>query len=396
MNTELFISYRYLVAKRKERFISLISAISVLGVAIGVAALIVVISVMSGFDKDLCSKIAGNYSDVIVLKEGGIQNYPSLENKLKKSLKQITGISPFILSQILVSQDGRLLAVNLKGIEPRTEEQVSRIKEYLYSGSLEALKNQTVVIGRELSAYLGLGVGDDLEFFSAKSRVLQRLKIVGIFNSGMYEYDMSLVYTDLKTARDITGIPTVASGLAIKLKNLYLAPKLKTEIEHLLGFDYTVKPWSEINPNFFAALRLEKFTMFVILSLIVLVACFNIVSALIVMVTDKIKDIGILKAVGMAKKAIRKIFIWQGLLIGSLGIILGITGGSLICFLLKRYQFIRLPADIYYLDHLPVDWQLWPDITVILVAAVAIVLLATIYPANKAAGLNPAEALRYE
>jgi lipoprotein-releasing system permease protein len=212
----------------------------------------------------------------------------------------------------------------------------------------------------------------------------------------MYDYDMNLVFTHLKTAQEILGLNNEVSAVAVKLDNLYLADKVRQELAVILGFDYSFKTWMESNQNFFAALKLEKFTMFIILTLIILVASFNIISTLIVMVIEKTKDIGILKAIGMNSHTIRKIFTYEGLLIGTLGILLGASGGIGLCGLLKKYQFIKLPQDIYYIDKLPVSIELWPDIVLIILASLAITLISTIYPANKAARLSPVEALRYE
>jgi lipoprotein-releasing system permease protein len=206
---------------------------------------------------------------------------------------------------------------------------------------------------------------------------------------------MRLIFTDLKTSQDILGLNRYSS-IAVKLDNLYLADKIKDDLGRVLGFDYMVKTWMELNPNFFAALKLEKLTMFILLTLIILVAALNIASTLIVMVVEKTKDIGILKALGMTSSNIRKIFTYEGLLIGTLGTVFGVLGGIGLCELLKKYQFIRLPQNVYYIDRLPVSLEFWPDIALVILAAMVIVLISTIYPSNKAAQLNPVEALRYE
>jgi lipoprotein-releasing system permease protein len=212
----------------------------------------------------------------------------------------------------------------------------------------------------------------------------------------MYDYDMNLVFTNLKTSQELLGLGNQISGVSVKLDNLYLADKLKAELTASLGMDYNLRTWTEANQNFFAALKLEKLTMFIILTLIILVASFNIISTLIVMVVEKTKDIGILKAIGMTSAQIRKIFTYQGILIGAIGTGLGTCGGLLLCWLLKKYEFIKLPQDIYYIDRLPVAIQIWPDMILIILAAVVITLASTIYPAAKAAKFEPVEALRYE
>jgi lipoprotein-releasing system permease protein len=396
MGIELFISWRYLVTKRKEKFISLISIISILGIAIGVMALIVVIAVMTGFDKDLRDKIVGNYSHITISSYGGIDNSENdiLIRKIA-SHPHIKGISSFVQGQAFIKEGDRFLSVGLKGINPATERRVTKIEKYIISGSMNKLDQDSIIIGRELALSLGLSLNSDILIYSPLGGEYS-LKIAGIFNSGMYDYDMNLVFTHLKTAQEILGLDNKVSAIAIKLDDLYLADKVKGELHALLGFDYNLKTWMEANKNFFAALKLEKLTMFIILTLIILVASFNIVSTLVVMVVEKTKDIGILKAIGMNPRGVRKIFIYEGLIIGLLGTFFGTLGGIILCSLLKKYQFIKLPQDIYYIDRLPVSIEFWPDIFLIILAAIGIILMSTVYPANKAAGLKPVEALRYE
>jgi lipoprotein-releasing system permease protein len=397
MRTEFFISWRFFCTKRKEKFISLISLISILGVAIGVMALIVVIAVMTGFDRDLRDKIVGNYSHITLAsyKAIGEEEFKALSEKIQLN-PHVKGISPYVQGQSLVKEGSKFFGVGLKGIEPRTETQVTKIKEYLVSGKVDDLGDGGVIVGKELASYLGLNLGSSFSLYSPLGK-MHTLKVAGIFNSGMYDYDMNLVFTDLNTARKIMGFTGgEITSVAIKLDNLYLASKVRDELSASLGFNYSLRTWMEANQNFFAALKLEKLTMFIILTLIILVASFNIVSTLMVMAVEKTKDIGILRSVGMTSSSIRKIFTLEGLIIGSLGISLGATGGFFLCWLLKRYQFIKLPQDIYYIDRLPVAIEFWPDIVLIILSAMAIALVATIYPANKAAQLKPVEALRYE
>ncbi|MCX5697753.1 MAG: ABC transporter permease [Candidatus Omnitrophica bacterium] len=396
MKTEFFIAWRYLVTKRKEKFISLISIISILGVAIGVMALIVVIAVMTGFDRDLHDKIVGNYSDIV------INNYATIDNKAFDSLLRligpnphVVGVSPYVQGQALIKNDRRFFAVGLKGINPLTEPLVTRIDKYLIRGSIGGLEDGCVIIGKELASGLGLSLDSKLTLLSPQGKEYS-LKVSGIFNSGMYDYDLNLVFVNLKTAQEIFAIGQQFTAVAVKLDNHYLAPLIKKELEEILGPEYGLKTWMEANQNFFAALKLEKFTMFIILTLIILVASFNVISTLIVMVVEKTKDIGVLGAIGMNRRDIRKIFTLCGMIVGLTGISLGTLGGSALCALLKKYQFIKLPQDIYYIDRLPVYIEFWPDIVLIVGSAIIIVLIATVYPAGKAASLRPVEALRYE
>ncbi|MFA4984469.1 MAG: ABC transporter permease [Candidatus Omnitrophota bacterium] len=396
MKAELLIAWRYLATRRKEKFISLISVISILGVAIGVAALIVVLAVMSGFDRDLRDKIVGNYSHITIAAYQGID--PAGYNRIGEELNaqpHVRGFSPYVQGQMLVREGERLFAVGVRGVNPATEKNVTRLSRYMWQGNIENLADGTVILGKELALYLGVGLNSNLNIYSPLGRQYN-LRVVGIFNSGMYDYDMNLSFVNLKTGQEILGLGDKVSAVAVKLDNLYLAQKVKRLLAASLGREYAFSTWSEANRNFFAALKLEKLTMFVILTLIVLVASFNIISTLIVMVVEKTKDIGILKAIGMPQSGIRRIFVYQGLLIGTLGTLSGALIGIALCALLKKYQFIKLPQDIYYIERLPVAIQVWPDIALIVMAAIIITLASTVYPAVKAAGLRPVEALRYE
>jgi len=396
MKLEFFVSWRYLVTKRKEKFISLISVISILGVAIGVAALIIVIGVMTGFDNDLRDKIVGNYSHISIGKYNLIdkKDYDLLVNKIASN-SHVKGLSPNIDGQVLIKEENRYFVVRVRGVDPLTESSVSKLDKYLLIGKLTDLEDNTVIIGKELAANLGLKLGDKINLFAPTGKQYS-VKVAGAFKSGMYDYDSSLIFCNINTARELFGMPDKYMSVAVKLDNIFLADKVKAELADILDYDYNLRTWQEIMPNFFAALKLEKFVMFLLLTLIIVVASFNIISMLIVLVKDKTKDIGILKALGMSSGKIRNIFIIEGLVIGGLGTLSGAGLGILLCSLLKKYQFVKLPADTYYLDKLPVSIELWPDITLIVLAAMLITVLATIYPAAKAAKLKTIEALRYE
>ena len=396
MNTAFFISLRYLFTARKEKFISLISLISVLGISIGVMALIIVIAVMTGFDQDLKEKIIGNYSDIIISSYRGIDenNYAALE-KTVKSDRRVRAVSPYLQGQALLKDAEKLFAVAVRGVDPETLGKVSGFGRYLQQGRFPETSEKAIVIGSELAKFLNIGVDSQLVVYSPLGKQYQ-FRVCGIFNSGMYDYDMNLTFTGIKAAQELMGTGSRLTALAVKLDRVESAAKVKTDLEHKLGMDYNVNTWMDVNRNFLAALQLEKITMFIILTLIILVASFNIISTLIVMVVDKTRDVGILKALGMTSRQIKEIFTYAGALIGGLGILLGAGGGLLVCALLKKYHFIKLPQDIYYLDHLPVAVEIWPDVVLIVGCAMAIVMAATLYPAAKAARLEPVEAIRYE
>jgi lipoprotein-releasing system permease protein len=391
---ELFISWRYFATKKKQKFLWIMSMISAIGVAIGVMTLIVVISVMTGFDEDLKDKITGHISHIQIEGFQPFSNYQSIVSEIKK-IEYVQEASPYILGQVFLYSQGRFFPLGLKGIDLDEERKITKIKEYLVRGDLNLDRDQ-VIIGKELSYNLGLDLGDELVIFSPNLSKPKSLKIKGVFYSGMYDYDLNLAYTNLETSQEIFNLHNKIQGIGVKLQDLFLAQRVKKRIQESLGEGFFVSTWMEKNKNFFAALKLEKITMFVILTLIILVASFNIIATLQVMVFNKTKDIGILRALGLSRRGITLTFIFKGLIIGSFGIVSGCALGIVLCQLLKNYQFIKLPKDIYYLDRIPVVTKLWPDLVLIVVATFLIILISTIYPAKRAANINVAEALRYE
>lgn len=393
MRYEFWISFRYLVSKRREKFISIISFISIMGVAVGVTALIVVLAVMSGFDNDLREKIVGTNSHIVIEKEGGIEDYDALVDRINK-MPHVVASAPFVNGQALIKEKDQVTGVIFRGIDPKRETHVTDIGKYLIAGSLD-LDSDSVLIGRELAWRLHLAVGDEVSLVSAATPKPRPFKIVGIFSSGMFDYDMNLVFTSLGAAQEFYKVENLAGGIGVKVDDVYKADDIKNEIQESIGFAYWARSWSDLNRNLFSALKLEKITMFIILALIVLVACFNIISTLIMMTMEKTKDIGILKSIGVTNAKIRNIFMLNGFFIGFLGTVLGAAGGFLLCYLLKTYEFVKLPRDIYYIDRLPVDLNISDAMTVI-IAAMAISLVSTIYPALQAARMEPVEALRYE
>lgn len=393
MRYELFVSLRYLMGRRREKFISIISLISILGIALGVCALIVVIAVMSGFDRDLRDKIIGANSHIVLEHWGGISNPASVIERLAE-IKEIEAAAPFVNGQAMLKFRDMATGVVVRGVDPEGEVKVTRLAGYIVEGDLE-LGRDEIIIGKELAKKLGVSLHDTVTLISPVDGLAQNFKVSGIFSSGMYEFDLNLSFIDIKTAGEIYGMANYVSGIGVKVNDIYKTGAAKLAISKNLGAGYNVTTWQERNASFFAALKLEKTTMFIILALIVLVAAFNIASTLIMIVMEKTKDIGILKAIGATRRGIVAIFALDGLLIGSLGTLFGALLGFGLCALLAKYQFIKLPRDIYYIDRMPVDVQ-FGDSLAIIFAALALSLLAAFYPARQAARLDPVSALRYE
>jgi lipoprotein-releasing system permease protein len=407
LHFEWFVCLRYLRAKRKRGFISLITIISIVGVAVGVMALIGVLGVMTGFTEEFRAKILGVNSHIVVQRYGGlITEYSDLRNDLL-SKPEITGVSPYIYTQAMITAGEGGTGAILRGIDPATASSVISIGKQMISGSMDALaatddKVPGIIIGIDLASQLNIRKGDRVKLISPAGPltpmgVIPRIKaceVRGIFETGMYEYDSSLIYVTLDTARNFLSINEGVHGLEIRLADIYQADQLAREIEGELGASFVAKDWIRLNKNLFSALRLEKTALSIIVALIVLVAAFNIVSTLIMVVMEKARDIAILKSMGATSSSIMRIFIYEGLVIGITGTVLGVAGGLAICELLSRYQFIKLP-DVYPMTNLPIE-VVPLDVALIAGSAVLITFLATLYPSWQAARVEPAESLRYE
>ena len=403
----LFIALRYLKSKKRHKGISFNALISTGGVAVGVMALLVVLSVMSGFHEDLQKKILGVNAHVIVLDyRGTIGEYNDVIKRLEDD-KEISSFAPFVLGQVMVSSGKKAHGVFLKGIKPEMESKTTDVFKYIKEGNPEDLspKNGTpgIIIGKELSRSLGVFTGDTINIVSPFGEIgplgvlpkVKPFRVAAIFEVGMFEYDSNLVFTDIKPAQEFFGIDKGITGIELRVKDIYKASTTRERLQEKLKFPYYAKDWMQMNRNLFSALKLEKFAMFIILVLIILVASFNIVSTLIMNVIEKSREIAILKAMGATNKGIMTIFMLQGLLIGIVGTIIGVSCGYLLNYVLDTYQIIKLPPDVYYLSHLPVKMKLF-DFLVVSLSAITISFLATIYPARQAAKLNPVEPLRYE
>ncbi|HET6419524.1 MAG TPA: lipoprotein-releasing ABC transporter permease subunit [Geobacteraceae bacterium] len=423
MPYELFIGLRYLKAKRKSTFVSIISFISIAGVALGVTALIVVLSVMTGFEEDLKGKILGTNAHVVVLKSGGeIQDYQKVMKELM-GFSGVTAATPFVYSQVMLSSGSNVSGVVLRGVDPKTDVQVTNLYRSIIQGKLSNLDEPIkppvgegpafpgVIIGKELAKNLNLYMGDVVHIVSPVGNITpfgmvpktRQFRVTGIFDTGMYEYDATLAYVSLRDAQAFLSMDDSVTGIQLKVKDVYKAAEIARNINRGLGLPYFARDWMQMNKNILFALKTEKVVMFIILTLIVLVAAFGIASTLFMVVMEKNKDIAILKSMGATSRSIMKIFVLEGLIIGVAGTIIGLFGGLIIAFNLesivdfvqKVTGFELFSKDIYYLNHFPS--QVVPsDVLLISVTAILISFIATLYPSWQGSRLPPAEALRYE
>ena len=418
MRYEWFIGLRYLKAKRKQTFISIITVISIAGVLVGVMALIVVLAVMSGFEKTLKEKILGTQAHLHLLKatQEGLDQYQEVTRRVEET-KGVASAAPFIISQVMLSSESNVFGVVLKGIDPDRVGRVTELANNLKAGRLEDLKGGKegdppgIILGIELAKHLSVSLNDSIQVISPLGTVtpmgmmpkMKRFRVRGIFYSGMYEFDNTMAYVSLESAQKFFSMGDRVTGIEIKTNDIYKVKEIGREIRRKMGFPFWTKDWMEMNRNLFSALRLEKIAMFIILVLIVLVAAFNIISTLIMVVMEKNKDIAILKSMGASSSSILKIFTIEGGVIGVVGTILGTILGlgaafnleTITDFVERLFGFKILSSDVYYIDKLPS--QVNPmDVILIVLTAVLISLLATLYPAWRASKLDPAEALRYE
>ncbi len=404
---QLFIAFRYFRSKKTNRGISLNTLISVGGVALGVTALTTVLSVMGGFHDDLQSKILGVNAHIVVLSyTGKIKDHESLRKNINR-IQGVSSSSPVVYGQVMLGFGDRANGVMVRGIEPEIESETTNVLEFIKEGSVGDFVNSPdipgIAVGRGLARGLGLFIGDEITMISPVGDIgpmgmlpkMKKFKVAAIFEVGMYEYDASLALVNMTDAQEFFKLDGDVTGIEVKVDNIYNSKEIAEKVESSLGSPYYARDWMEMNRNLFSALELEKYVMFLILVLVVLVASFNIISNLIMIVMEKAREIAVIKAMGAAKGGIMLIFMAHGLIIGLIGTIIGLASGYVLCRLLETYQFINLPSDVYYLSYLPVRISMI-EFLVVAFTAVFISFMATIYPSWQAAKMDPVEPLRYE
>ena len=410
---EILIGLRYTRAKRRNHFISFISLISMAGIGLGVAALIVVLSVMNGFQKELRTRILGVASHIQITGiDGGLHDWPALAAQAMTH-PEVLKAAPFVQSQGMFSVDGGVKGALIRGIEPELEDGVADFRKSITSGSLDALQPGRfgVVLGADLARSLKVYVGDKLTLIAPQGSVtpagvvprVRSFTVVGIFEVGMYEYDAGLALINLQDAQRLYQMGETVSGVRLKVEDLFAAPRIARELAATINADAYLHDWTKSHANFFRAVQIEKNVMFIILLLIVAVAAFNIVSTLVMAVQDKQADIAILRTLGASPGSIMAIFVIQGALIGLIGLAIGVLGGVTLALNIdvvvpaieRAFGIQFLAKDVYYISDLPSELQ-WADVITISSVSFVLTLVATLYPSWRASRLNPAEALRYE
>ncbi len=415
MLVELFIGSRYLFSRRNSRVPSFFTLVSITGVALGVMALIVILSVLNGFHDDLKEKILGTMPHVTLLNYVGdsITGYDSLLS-IVENTPGVADASPLIYSEgMVVGQNGENTFAFLRGVIPEQERQVVDIDKFIYSGAFDFDYTEApgekeyagTVIGSYMAQVLRVGVGDVITVWAPKGiRITpfglvapwRKFRVTGVFETGLYEVDAQFLYISLADAQSFFGYGNAINKIEVRLDDIEQAQVMRQRLVDLLGgYPYSATDWITHNRNLFEALKLEKAVMFVILTLIVLVAASNIVSTLTMLVMDKTREIGILRSMGLSSRAVGRVFVFNGLIIGGVGTVLGAVSGWALSVILDRYDLIGVPGDVYFISKIPVSVQAG-DIIVICAASFAISLLATLYPAFRAAGLPPVEAIRHE
>ena len=404
---ELFIARRYLLAHRRQAFISLISAISTLGVAVGVMALLVALALMTGLQGELRDRIVGSAAHVYVWKagEGGISDYEAEAAKLRQ-VPHVIGAAPVILGKALVTSGHSEAFITVKGIDPELEKTVTEIERAMESGSLAGLSRPRVpdgiVLGRDLAKSLGVELGDSVTIVTPEGTLSpmgliprhRRAEIIGTFGLGLFEFDSAYGFVSLEAARRLFNRERI-DFIELRVDDMWDAPRIADAIPERLGPAYLTQDWADMNQALFSALWLEKYAIAITIGLIVMVAALNIVASLILLVMEKHRDIAILKTMGCSAGRVRNIFVLQGLIIGLVGTVAGSALGLSLIYVLDRYRLIRVPTDVYQISYVPFRLEL-TDFLAVVGAAVLVCLVATIYPSRQASRLDPVQALRYE
>jgi lipoprotein-releasing system permease protein len=409
VNLTFWIAGRYLRTKRHTGFISLLTGISIGGVAVGVTALLTVLAVMNGFESEVQTRIAGTDAHVVLLGEdaAAVRDAGDLAARIAKH-PDVVGVAPFVYTKAMVYREGLTEGMVVKGVDLRSERIVTTIGRNI-TPAMDSIPRATeggvpgIVLGSELAARVGARVGDQVMLVSLTGAPtsalgfapkLRAFRVVGMFTSGLYTYDSSFGFTAIESAQDFFGFGDGVTGLEVRLRDMFAAPQVAEDLIRMLHRpDLRANNWIELNRNLFTWMKLEKTVMFVILALIILVAAFNIVSTLFMVVLEKRRDIGVLKSLGASDGTVLRIFLWKGLLIGGAGTGLGAVLGAILIELLRRYPIIQLPGDVYFIERLPVRPELG-DFAAVILAALALCLLAAIYPAWRASRLDPVEAIR--
>jgi lipoprotein-releasing system permease protein len=404
---ELHVALRYLLAKRKQAFISVISLISTLGVTVGVMAVIIALAVMTGLQQELRDRILGSQPHIYVSRTGGIADYQAEAARLRQ-IPHIVGAAPAILGRALITASRNQEFISLKGIDPRLEPEVSDVARSLQSGSLDALAPKTedeldgIMLGKDLASNLGVTVGDSVIVLTPEGTLSpmgmipsrKKLRVAGVFSLGLIEFDSTYGFVSLDVAKRMLSKEQV-DFMQLRVDDIYQAPAIARQVSAKLGDQYFTQDWAEMNRSLFSALTLEKIAVSLAIGLIVMVAALNIIASLILLVMEKHRDIAILKTMGATKRSVTVVFLLQGLIIGVVGTAVGAAAGWGVSKVFDRYQLIRVPIDIYQVSHLPFTVLPLDFITVVLVA-VLVCFVATIYPSRQAAKLDPVQALRYE
>ena len=407
---ELHIALRYLLAKRKQAFISVISLVSTLGVAVGVMAVIIALAVMTGLQQTLRDRILGSQPHVYVSRIGGFDDYHADVEKLR-AIPHVTGVAPMILGKALATAPRGEDFITVKGIDPALEPGITDLQRAMKAGSLAALAERStkngvaadgIVLGQDLATNLGVSLGDSIELTTPEGRLSplgmmpsrRRMRVVGVFSLGLYEFDSVYGLVSLDVAKRLF-VKDQVDYIQLHVDDIYAAPAIARDVEARLGSQYTAQDWGQMNKALFSALTLEKFAVSLAIGLIVMVAALNIVASLILLVIEKHRDIGILKTMGAGARSVTAIFMLQGLVIGLIGTTVGAVLGYVISYICDRYQLIRVSTEVYQISYMPFT-VLGLDFTIVVLAALAICFVATIYPSRQAARLDPAQALRYE